>query len=1049
VTDETGKITPNKTVSKDLTASETRYRRLFEAARDGILLLDAVSSKITDVNPFMVEFLGYSREEFLGRELWEIGLFRDKDESQTAFRALQETGYIRYENIPLRTKAGHQWDVEFISNVYAENDQHVIQCNIRDITERKRLERARRESDENLTQLVNNITDAFWIRSPDLRKLIYISPAFERIWGRSTDSLYANPHQWGDFILPEDRERVSAAFATLTDAAPSIELEYRIVWPDGQVRWVYARGFQVRDAVGALIRLTGVVTDITERKAAEAALQESEQLYRQIVETAGEGIWLIDLEGKIQFSNQQTAKMLGYSVEEMKGRSAFDFLFQEDLDEAQQRFAKCKEGTITRAEFRARHIDGSELQILGSSTPVRNKDREVRGLLVMLSDITEQKRADAQTAHLTAEIEEQQERLRSIVANVPGIVWESWWTEESLSQRSGFVNDYVVTMLGYSVEEWRSRPDFWLSVVYEEDRERAQLESSKIISSEEGGSLEYRMLTKAGSIIWAETRIAIIKVEGRPLGLRGVTIDITERKHSEAALKESEANYRTLIESSPAIIYLAHPFPPYSPIYVSPNIKAFGYSVDEWFSRPDMWGELIHKEDRERVMRTTEEALSQGLETELEYRVITRDGQVRWLQDKGRLIADRRGNKSGWQGVIIDITKTKELESQLRQSQKLESVGLLAGGIAHDFNNMLTAINGYSDLTLRRLKDDDPLRHNIEEIKKAGERSAELTHQLLAFSRQQILQPKLLSLNRVITDMSKMLERLIGEDIQLNMVLNYKAGQVKVDPGQLSQIIMNLAINARDAMPLGGKLTFETDNVTFDGEYARHHVSTIPGDYVLMSVSDTGTGMNADTQAHIFEPFFTTKEAGQGTGLGLATVYGIVKQSGGNIWVYSEEGVGTTFKVYFPRVIEKSEAEAAKNTPEESPGGTETILLVEDEEMVRMLARRILEECGYTVLEAGNGAQALALCDKHEGHIDMLMTDVVMPHMGGREVAERMAQMYPEMRILFTSGYTDDAVVRHGVIETGMNFIQKPFTLDALARKIREVLDAPPSAIQQ
>jgi CheY-like chemotaxis protein len=286
-----------------------------------------------------------------------------------------------------------------------------------------------------------------------------------------------------------------------------------------------------------------------------------------------------------------------------------------------------------------------------------------------------------------------------------------------------------------------------------------------------------------------------------------------------------------------------------------------------------------------------------------------------------------------------------------------------------------------------------------------------------------------------------MLQRLIGEDVQLVAVLNPKAGRVKADAGQVSQIIMNLAVNARDAMPTGGKLTIETANITFDEEYAWQHVGVISGEYVMLAISDTGTGMSAETQQHIFEPFFTTKEVGKGTGLGLATVYGIVKQSGGQIWVHSEMGGGTAFKIYLPRVTEEVEEEETKHPSDGLLRGTETILLVEDEEMVRMLARRILEECGYSVLEAGNGAEALALCDKHEGHIDMLMTDVVMPHMGGRELAERMAQMYPEMRILFTSGYTDDAVVRHGVIETGMNFIQKPFTPDGLAQKVREVLD--------
>lgn len=384
----------------------------------------------------------------------------------------------------------------------------------------------------------------------------------------------------------------------------------------------------------------------------------------------------------------------------------------------------------------------------------------------------------------------------------------------------------------------------------------------------------------------------------------------------------------------------------------------------------------------------------------------------------------------------------RQREEQFRQSQKLESVGRLAGGIAHDFNNMLTAINGYSSLTLRRLKPDDPLRHNIEEIKKAGERSASLTHQLLAFSRRQVLKPKVLDINQTVNDVSFMLERLIGEDVRLISALSSELGQVKVDPGQLSQVIMNLVVNARDAMPDGGQLTIETSNVFLDEEFAARHVPTEVGYYVLLAVTDTGTGIDPETRKHIFEPFFTTKEVGKGTGLGLATVYGIVKQSGGYIWIDSEVGQGSTFKIYLPRVDECVGAEKKQSAPEELAAGTEAILLVEDEQMVRDLSRQILEDCGYTVLEAGNGVEALEICGQSDCKIDLLMTDVVMPQMGGRELAEKLAATHPRIKILFTSGYTDDSVVRHGVIEVGTNFIQKPFSPTALALKVRNILDA-------
>ena len=386
------------------------------------------------------------------------------------------------------------------------------------------------------------------------------------------------------------------------------------------------------------------------------------------------------------------------------------------------------------------------------------------------------------------------------------------------------------------------------------------------------------------------------------------------------------------------------------------------------------------------------------------------------------------------------LEREHEQGEQLRQSQKLESIGRLAGGIAHDFNNLLTAINGYSDLMLRRLGEGDPLRRNAEEIRKAGERAASLTRQLLAFSRKQVLQPLVLDLNGVVADMDKLLRRLIGEDIDLVTSLEPKLGRVKADPGQIEQVVMNLAVNARDAMPRGGHLTIETRNVYLDKAYAHTHVSVQPGRYVMIAVSDTGVGMDAKIREHIFEPFFTTKEAGKGTGLGLSMIYGIVKQSGGNIWVYSEPGHGTTFKIYLPQVKEEASTESSV-AASDVLRGTETILIVEDEDRLRELIREILEMEGYTVFAASNGHEALSICEQQEGTIDLLITDVVMPEMSGRELAESLEHKRSEVKVLFMSGYTDDAVVRHGVLKASSFFLQKPFTPDALARKVREMLN--------
>jgi signal transduction histidine kinase len=388
-----------------------------------------------------------------------------------------------------------------------------------------------------------------------------------------------------------------------------------------------------------------------------------------------------------------------------------------------------------------------------------------------------------------------------------------------------------------------------------------------------------------------------------------------------------------------------------------------------------------------------------------------------------------------------EVAERKLAEEQLRQAQKMEAVGKLAGGVAHDFNNLLTAINGHSDLAMRRLKQDDPLYDKLEKIKKAGERAAALTHQLLAFSRKQILQPKVLDLNQIVFEMNKMLQPLIGEDIDLLTKLKPDLGKIKADPGQLEQVLMNLSVNARDAMPMGGKLTIETANVYLDEEYASRHLSITPGWYIMLAVSDTGSGMDSQTQERIFDPFFTTKEVGKGTGLGLSTVYGIVKQSGGNIWVYSELGRGTTFKVYLPCVDKCAEEPESNLERNQLSEGNETVLLVEDEEMVREMAKEILEESGYQVLEAKHGQEALLIAEQYRGHIHLMLSDVVMPQMSGRELAEQFLPLRKGMKVLYMSGYTDDAIVHHGVLDEGTAFIEKPFTPTALARKVRETLN--------
>ena len=501
--------------------------------------------------------------------------------------------------------------------------------------------------------------------------------------------------------------------------------------------------------------------------------------------------------------------------------------------------------------------------------------------------------------------------------------------------------------------------------------------------------------------------------------------------------------------------------------------KCLGYTTQELFSKP--WLDFVHPEDREATTAEGEKLL-RGTDTVLfENRYICKDGshrvllwsatpsikegliyaaarditlrkkaeeEIRELNEalEQRIVERTTQLEDASKELLSEITERKSLEVQLLQSQKMEAVGRLAGGGAHDFNNLLTVISGFSELLAEGLEGDSPLHEYSEEIKKAAERAAHLTRQLLAFGRRQILQPQVLDLNTVVADVDKMLRRLIGEDIQLKTVQSTKLGRVMADPMQIQQILLNLAVNSRDAMPKGGKLTIETANAELDDAYARGHINVVPGPYVMLAVSDTGTGMDAETQAHIFEPFFTTKEKGKGTGLGLATVYGIVKQSGGNIYVYSEPGMGTTFKIYLPQVEETANPPVSKEPQELVRETQKTILLVEDEAGVRTLARRVLESKGFQVLEANQGEQALKILEERSGPIHLLLTDVVMPGISGRELAARLEAKHPEMKVLFMSGYTDEAIVNHGVLDSGIAFIPKPFTPDALVSKVHEIL---------
>jgi len=532
----------------------------------------------------------------------------------------------------------------------------------------------------------------------------------------------------------------------------------------------------------------------------------------------------------------------------------------------------------------------------------------------------------------------------------------------------------------------------------------------------------------------------LLRLEPAISGAMAFSQSQADKLLAESALRISERRFRALVEESwDAIALFAGDG---TILYGSPaTTRLLGYELTEFVGRNAM--ELIHPDDRAGVLVRLQEVMAAPrTRVHVAARVQHKNGTWRYLEGVFTNLLDDPSV-----GAIVnnyrDVTDRRILEEQVILSQKMEAIGRLAGGVAHDFNNILTAIGGYTDLLLADLPAGDHRRHDVEEISQAAQRAAGLTHQLLAFSRRQVLQPKVISFNALVPDIEKMLRRLIGEDILLATVLDRRLGNVRADPGQLEQVIVNLAVNARDAMPNGGRLTIETRNVELDEVYATDHPSVKPGRYVMLAVTDTGVGMDEETKARIFEPFFTTKVRGKGTGLGLATVYGIVQQTGGHIWPYSEPGRGTTMRVYLPRVDDPTDPIEHPGDAALAVGGTETILIVEDEAPVRAVTRQLLQRNGYTVMEAADGPAALALVDGEAAgqHIDLLLTDVIMPGMSGRELADQLRVRRPNLRVLFMSGYTDDAVVRHGMLEPGLAYLEKPFRPTTLLRKVRGVLE--------
>ena len=797
-------------------------------------------------------------------------------------------------------------------------------------------------------------------------------------------------------------------------------------------------------------RLRREVSAIEHRRL-QQELERERSLLRATLDATADGILVVDLEGRVSAYNTQFAQMWRLPDEVFAAR---DRVQGRDLAMPQVRDPDSFIARILEVESQPLAESTDQLELTDGRVFLRDSrpqllGGEAVGRVWSFRDVTDQVVSERIARESAIRFREALENVPLAAVAIDG------------DCRMTFVNAYLEQLSGWTRDELIGRR--WSDVLNTHDDEGRTLAlafEEKLARGAPPPLQENILTTKDGRvrlISWANTPLH--GPDGAVNGVACVGEDITDRRAAEEALRQSEKRFRALTEN--ALEWVSVLSATGTILYESRSVeRLFGHNPNQVVGRSIF--DFVHPDDVDaakallavllaepRGVGLTEPPRSAGaglagagaetgMVQEFEVRVCHSDGSWHWLNGSARNLL----HEPAVGGIVLnarDVTELRESQDQLLHAQRLDAVGRLAGGVAHDFNNLLTAIRGYSELMLVQLPSTDPLRADAEEIARAAERAASLTRQLLAFSRRQLLQPMVLDLNSVVGEIENLLRRLIGEDVELVTSLDPLCGRVKADPGQLEQVIVNLAVNARDAMPGGGALTIATQAVRLaEGEHG-----LAAGPYALLSVSDTGVGMDETTLSHLFEPFFTTKEQGKGTGLGLATVYGIVKQSGGDVVVESSRGRGSRFAVYLPQVVEPIEVVGEHSSRNGHERGSETVLLVEDEDLVRGLARRVLQQQGYEVLEAPEAPVALALCSRHAGRIDLLLTDVVMPKMSGRQLATELAPLRPEMRVLYTSGYNEEAIGRRGVTDLGGAFLSKPFTPAALVRKVREVLDQP------
>ena len=1050
-------VTERKRSEYALVQSEQLFRSLIENSSDVIAILDTACI-VRYESPSIENLTGFSPGEIVGRVGFDFVHPDDLAGARVAFEKALTSTDAPHVRLRILRKDGSYASIEAVTNPLRSGDSvSGLLVSFRDIGERVSAESALRASEEKYRQLFQRNLAGVYVSRVD-GTFIECNDSFAHIYGYRDRQEVLSGTAFRLYESTEERQRFIAQLRKAGYFSNKESLGRR---KDGSTVWLLETASLMRDAETGEEVLQGTLVDITERKLAEQALLETEGKFRAVADTATSAIYIHNNE-RFLYVNRASQTISGYSEHELLHEiGPFDVVHPADHDLVLSRAeARRKGGRLPdRYEFRMLTKSGETrwLDFSASVTQFEGED----AILGTAFDITERKRVETMQSAMyrIAETAVRVEDLQEFFRATHEIVGELMYAKNYFIALVDPVTENLA--YPYFVDEIDKAPDasyfsgrgltrYILKTgesLRVRDEEFQQLVDRGAVESVGAPSVDWMGAPlKSGSqtfgVIVVQSYLEHVTFHEQDLEVLNFMAQHLSsavlRKRNADALRDSEQQYRQLVQSAIYGIFRSGTRDNF--LAVNPAmVRLLGYDSAEQILALNLGSEVFaDREERAAVFQALHES---GKLEGVEARWRRSDGKLITVRLSGRAVRDSAGEVEAFEVIAEDVTERRHLEDQLRQSQKMEAIGRLAGGVAHDFNNLLTVIKGYSELMMEEIRPEDPLRMELDEIQKAADRAATLTRQLLAFSRQQVMAPKVVDLNAIVNNMDKLLRRLLGEDVQLSATFDPDLGRVKADPGQIEQVIMNLAVNARDAMPLGGKLSIETANVDFDDTYAREHIAAKSGSYVMIAVTDSGTGMPPEVRQRIFEPFFTTKELGKGTGLGLSTVYGIVKQSDGYIWVYSEIGVGTSFKVYLPRVDAPADVIPQRQLSSGAHRGTETVLLVEDEDGVRALVRQVLHKHGYTVLEARHGGEALLQCERHAGDIQLLLTDVVLEQMSGRELAERLSVLRPSMKVLFISGYTDDAIIAHGVLAPGTAFLQKPFTTDALARKIRQVLD--------